>query len=35
MSTLSIQNVSMRFDLPDGSHVQALKDVTLELKTGS
>ena len=34
MSTLSIENVSMRFDLPNGSHVQALKDVSLELKTG-
>ncbi len=34
MSTLSIENVSMRFDIPDGSHIQALKDVTLELKTG-
>ncbi len=34
MSTLSIDNVSMRFDIPDGSHIQALKDITLELKTG-
>ena len=34
MSTLSIENVSMRFDIPDGSHIQALKDITLELKTG-
>ncbi|SHM68585.1 taurine transport system ATP-binding protein [Roseovarius litoreus] len=34
MSTLSIENVSMRFDLPNGSHVQALKDVTLELQSG-
>ncbi|MBU3260763.1 ABC transporter ATP-binding protein [Roseovarius sp. PS-C2] len=34
MSTLSIENISMRFDLPNGSHVQALKDVTLELQTG-
>ena len=24
----------MRFDIPDGSHIQALKDITLELKTG-
>ncbi|EDM72885.1 ABC transporter related protein [Roseobacter sp. AzwK-3b] len=34
MSTLSIENISMRFDLPNGSHVQALKDVTLELQSG-
>ncbi len=34
MSTLSIENISMRFDLPNGSHVQALKDVSLELNTG-
>ncbi len=34
MSTLSIQNISMRFDLPNGGHVQALQDVSLELKTG-
>ncbi|HKL54797.1 MAG: taurine ABC transporter ATP-binding protein [Roseovarius sp.] len=34
MSTLSIENVSMRFDLPGGGHVQALKDVTLELQSG-
>ena len=34
MSTLSIENVSMRFDLPNGGHVQALKDVTLELQSG-
>ena len=34
MSTLSIDKVSMRFDIPDGSHIQALKDITLELKTG-
>ena len=34
MSTLSIEHVSMRFDLPNGSHVQALSDVSLELKTG-
>ena len=24
----------MRFDIPDGSHIQALKDISLELKTG-
>ncbi|NNK77927.1 MAG: ABC transporter ATP-binding protein [Litoreibacter sp.] len=34
MSGLSIQNISMRFDLPNGSSVQALKNVTLELKEG-
>ncbi len=34
MSTLTIENLSMRFDLPNGTHVQALQDVTLELKTG-
>ena len=34
MSTLSIEKISMRFDLPNGAHVQALKDVSLELKTG-
>jgi taurine transport system ATP-binding protein len=34
MSGLSINNVSMRFDLPNGSHVQALKNVSLTLKEG-
>lgn len=34
MSGLSIENVSMRFDLPNGSSVQALKDVSLHLKEG-
>lgn len=34
MSTLSIENISMRFDLPNGSHVQALQDVGLTLNTG-
>lgn len=34
MSGLSINNISMRFDLPNGSHVQALKDVSLHLKEG-
>ncbi|MFN3210499.1 MAG: taurine ABC transporter ATP-binding protein [Roseovarius sp.] len=34
MSTLKIDNISMRFDLPNGGHVQALKDVSLELKSG-
>ena len=34
MSTLSIDKISMRFDLPNGSHDQALKDISLEIKTG-
>ncbi|MCR9147600.1 MAG: ABC transporter ATP-binding protein [Rhodobacteraceae bacterium] len=34
MSELSIDKVSMRFDLPGGGHVQALKDVSLELQSG-
>ena len=34
MSGLSIQGISMRFDLPDGGAVQALKDVSLDLKAG-
>ncbi|MEM8823927.1 MAG: ABC transporter ATP-binding protein [Pseudomonadota bacterium] len=34
MSGLTIENLSMRFDLPNGSHVQALKDVSLALKPG-
>ena len=34
MSDLIISNVSMRFDLPNGTHVQALKDINLSIKTG-
>ena len=34
MTGLSIDNLSMRFDLPDGGHVQALQDVSLDLKAG-
>ncbi|MCF2905553.1 ABC transporter ATP-binding protein [Octadecabacter sp. CECT 8868] len=34
MSGLAIDNISMRFDLPNGGHVQALKDVTLDIKQG-
>ena len=34
MNGLSIDQISMRFDLPNGSSVQALKDVTLELGAG-
>jgi taurine transport system ATP-binding protein len=29
MTGLSIENISMRFDLPNGSSVQALQDVSL------
>jgi len=31
---LAIENISMRFDLPNGGHVQALKDVSLQLQKG-
>ncbi|MBI1217190.1 MAG: ATP-binding cassette domain-containing protein [Rhodobacteraceae bacterium] len=34
MSGLSIQNISMRFDLPNGVSVQALQDVSIDLKQG-
>ena len=34
MTGLAIENISMRFDLPNGSSVQALKDVSLHLKEG-
>ena len=34
MSGLTIENLSMRFDLPDGGAVQALKDVSLNLAQG-
>ncbi|UWQ16565.1 taurine ABC transporter ATP-binding protein [Jannaschia sp. M317] len=34
MTGLSIESISMRFDLPNGSHVQALKDVSLDLAKG-
>ena len=34
MSGLAINNLSMRFDLPNGGHVQALQDVSLHLKEG-
>ncbi|WP_295455373.1 ABC transporter ATP-binding protein, partial [uncultured Pseudophaeobacter sp.] len=34
MTGLSIDNLSMRFDLPDGGAVQALQDVTIDLKAG-
>jgi len=34
MTGLSIDNISMRFDLPNGGSVQALQDVSLDLKAG-
>ncbi len=34
MSGLSIENISMRFDLPNGTSVQALKNVSLEIAQG-
>ena len=34
MGGLHIENVSMRFDLPNGSHVQALQDVSIDLRKG-
>ncbi len=34
MSGLKIDDVSMRFDLPDGGSVQALKNVSLDIKEG-
>ena len=34
MKGLSIENISMRFDLKDGKSIQALKDVTLEIEEG-
>ncbi|MBV2360015.1 ABC transporter ATP-binding protein [Thalassococcus sp. CAU 1522] len=33
-SGLTIDNISMRFELPNGSHVQALKNVSLHLEQG-
>ena len=34
MQGLHIKNLSMRFDLPNGTSVQALKNVTIDLKAG-
>ena len=34
MTGLSIENISMRFDLPSGGAVQALQDVSLHLNEG-
>ncbi|MBU2865482.1 ABC transporter ATP-binding protein [Pacificibacter marinus] len=34
MGALKINDISMRFELPDGSHVQALQNVSLNLEKG-
>ena len=34
MAGLLIDDISMRFDLPGGGSVQALKNVTLEIQSG-
>lgn len=34
MSGLILDSISMRFDLPNGGHVQALQDISLEIKSG-
>lgn len=34
MAGLAIENVSMRFTLPGGGHIQALKDINLDIKPG-
>jgi len=34
MSGLILDKISMRFDLPNGDHVQALQDVSLDIKSG-
>ena len=34
MSGLILDNISMRFDLPNGSSVQALKNVSMDIKAG-
>ncbi len=34
MSELLINDISMRFDLPNGTSIQALKNVSLDIKTG-
>ncbi|WP_010142350.1 ABC transporter ATP-binding protein [Oceanicola sp. S124] len=34
MDGLHIENISMRFDLPNGSSVQALKNVSMDIRTG-
>ncbi|WP_375266650.1 ABC transporter ATP-binding protein [Planktotalea sp.] len=34
MSGLQIDNISMRFELPNGGHVQALQNVSLDIKSG-
>jgi taurine transport system ATP-binding protein len=35
LSALDIDNLSMRFDLPNGGSVQALKDVSLKMPRAS
>ena len=34
MNVLNIDDISMRFEIPDGSHVQALLDVSLQILNG-
>ena len=34
MSGLILDKISMRFDLPNGDYVQALQDVSLDIKSG-
>lgn len=34
MANLAIENVSMRFTLPGGGYIQALKDINLDIKSG-
>ncbi len=34
MTGLILDQISMRFDLPNGTHVQALKDVSLDIRNG-
>ncbi len=34
MTGLAIRNISMRFDIPNGDAVQALEDVSLDIKQG-
>ncbi len=33
-SGLAIDDISMRFELPNGTHIQALENVSLDLKPG-
>ena len=34
MTGLLMDDISMRFELPNGGHIQALQNVTLDIKTG-